>query len=463
MIRSAAISSVLAAFLLIFGPLLRSGKNGLAFLTLESVGLLLLLIILWGNLHQHKLHRPILFYLITSVLFGLLYLTPLPLSLWQQLPGRELYMDVFEWLMSQQVAVTQHSLSIIKSETILSLLSLLAPIAIFLSAVSLSRHRTQALVYVFLAGASLQAALGLIQFASGNPIFYFGIESNGQSAQGTYLNRDHFAALMEMAIPLAAALAVYSLAAYRHHRDTHQITINRSVLFASIAILIVLGGIFSRSRSGVFLTIVAILLSSLVFARQLGHKQSGSITGLLASIALGIAISIGLMPIIERFSQDPLEDARWEIFSNTIEGITHFFPFGSGPGTFPDIYRAFQPVDQQKFINHVHNDYLELLFEMGIFGLLIILGYLLLYAYGWKKLWRHPHWDQMHFIQVAAGIGLFLILLHSFVDFNLHTPANAISFAFLNGLFFRKIQHQHYQRRQRRSQARTDRLPAAEN
>lgn len=449
--KAATLAMLLTASLLILGPLLRSGKNGLAFLTLESIGLTLLFIMLWNNLHHHKLHRPMAAYLVTGLIFACFYLLPIPFSLWQQLPGREIYVEVFGWLAAQDIAITHHSLSIIRFETILSLLSLLAPLAVFLAAISLNKKQIQFLIYVFLAGAAFQAALGLIQFASGNPLFYFGIPANGQSAQGTYLNRDHFAALMEMAIPIAIAISIYSLSIYRQqHRDAHPVSINRSLLFASLAILIILGGIFSRSRSGVFLTLVAILISSVVFARQLGHKKSGGFTGLIASLAIGIAMSIGVMPIISRFiNEDHLSDERWNIFSHTIDGIKSFFPFGSGPGTYPDIYRLFQPLEQQMFINHAHNDYLELMFEMGIFGMLIIIAYFMLYIYGWRKLWKQYHWDHMHFIQVAAGIGLFLILLHSLVDFNLHTPANAITFGFLNGLFFRKAHH-HSRRKHRK-------------
>jgi hypothetical protein len=39
-------------------------------------------------------------------------------------------------------------------------------------------------------------------------------------------------------------------------------------------------------------------------------------------------------------------------------------------------------------------------------------------------------------VQVGAGIGLLMMLLHSFVDYNLRMPANMVFFAFLAGIFF---------------------------
>jgi O-antigen ligase len=89
------------------------------------------------------------------------------------------------------------------------------------------------------------------------------------------------------------------------------------------------------------------------------------------------------------------------------------------------------------FINNAHNDYLELLFEMGAAATFLITAFILLYIYGWVKLWGKA-WNQLHFIQNAAGVGIFILLLHSLTDFNLHTPANMIAFAFLCGLFFRQ-------------------------
>ena len=114
--------------------------------------------------------------------------------------------------------------------------------------------------------------------------------------------------------------------------------------------------------------------------------------------------------------------------------IKQFFPLGSGPGTFQSVFLAFQPPSLQKFINHAHNDYLELFFETGIFGILLIALLVITYIYGWFNL-RSNQWGRFQFIQVATGISLLLMSLHGFTDFNFHTPANVIFFAFLSGIF----------------------------
>lgn len=434
---------ILSSILLIAAPLLYSGKTPLALMLLEFLGIALLACTIWFIPLRQHFHRPVLLFVAIGLGLTALYLLPIPQAQWEMLPGRAFYLDVAHWLQQQHIA-PNFSLSLIPDESLIAFLSLIPPLALFLAAGSLSAERAKQLVIVFLGIAALEATIGLIQYTSNNPTFFFGIPPNGQSAQGTYLNRDHFAALMEMALPISIGLTLYTLGNHQRHRDetgVSWLTLHQTLIYGSLMLLILLGGIFSRSRAGVFLSIVAVLLSSLTFARHIGGKQSAGITAVFGTIAGGVAVSIGLIPILNRFvAQDPLEDGRWEIFKHTVEGIKTFFPLGSGPGTFPDVYRGLQPIEQMMFINNAHNDYLELLFEMGLAGAFIITAFVLLYLYGWVKLWG-KQWTQLHLTQNAAGIGIFIILLHSFADFNLHTPANMVAFAFLCGLFFRKPEH----------------------
>ena len=127
------------------------------------------------------------------------------------------------------------------------------------------------------------------------------------------------------------------------------------------------------------------------------------------------------------------------ILASSLDGIGQFFPFGSGAGTYPSVYPLFQPVELGRyFINHAHNDYLEALFQQGIFSLLFILLALAVFFRQWPRLLVKGRWGSFRFIQVGAGVGLLLIALHSLVDFNLQIPANTIFFSFLAAVFLKK-------------------------
>lgn len=418
--------------MLLFAPLIRGGNTALALMVLESISLCILFCLFWWRLHYNSFPHTIGWFLGLGIGLATLYLIPLPESLWRTLPGRELYTEVYDWLAREKHLNMHLALSLIPGNTLYSLLALLPPLAIFLAVGSLDGRQTCYITYLFLLVAGLQAAIGLTQYAAGYT----------SSASGTYPSRDHFVAFMEMAFPVAMGLTAYSIGRQPGHHDhgssQMETKLNSTLFFASITLLLLLAGIFSRSRAGVALMMLGILLSSLVFARHIGGKRSATLTTTLITIGLGIAGSIGLIPVLNRFVQsNPVEDLRFELFNTVLVGIRQFLPFGSGPGTFADVYRALQPRGQTEgFVNNAHNDYLELLFDTGSVGAVVIIAFFILYISGWVRL-SGQEWRQKRFIKMGAGIGMLLLLLHAFADFNFHIPANLLFFAFLAGLFFK--------------------------
>ena len=427
----------LTGLLLIVAPLYYAGRGAVSELVIEVIGLALLVCVIWSGLYSKKLFLLFWVYLFLCLALALLFLVPVPIDVWEALPGRQLYISSFEWLANQGIELSSFSVSVIRSETIYSLLILIPCLAVFLSALSLRSEHIKRLVYVFLFVAAAQGILGLIQYASDDPFFVFGMEYSGRAAQGMFINRDHFAAFMEMALPVSLGLMLYSVGRQGKGASDLNFKVNDLLSFAFIAITVFLAAVFTRSRTGVFIVLLIFLMSSLIFSRHIGGKRSAGWAAAFGVIAFGVAGSIGLIPVLNRFvGEDPLEDGRWPIFETTLTVIREFFPLGSGPGTFAEVYRAFQPVEQAFYANHAHNEYLELLVEMGAAGAFVIVGFLLLYVYGWFRLSGNV-WDRMRFIQVAAGLAILSILLHCLLDFILHTTANFIVFAFLVGVFFR--------------------------
>lgn len=429
----------LSAALLCFAPLMRGGRMYPALMTLEILSILLLLAVLWFPRHLKPLPLFAGLFMGVGLFIPLLYLIPIPLSVWQQLPGRTLYAESLAVLQATETTLPYLSLSLIPSRTLSALLSLLPVVAIFMATLQLPKPYIIRLVYIFLAVATFQAALGLIQYGSGADWAFWWNINNSNNATGTYPNRDHFSALMELAIPIALGLTAYNFRNTKHTDDQREQRFNQTIVFFTISLLLILAGIFARSRTGVALVMLALLLCSILFARHLGGKRALGFGTAITVIASGIAANIGLIPVLNRFAVDPLEDLRWEIFAQTWEAAKQFFPWGSGPGTFQSVFMAFQPLEMPAFINHAHNDYLELLLETGIVGLFLILLFLVVYLQGWVQLYQRRHsrdaWGYFYFIQLSAGISLLLLLLHGLTDFNFHTPANAIFFAFLGAVF----------------------------
>ena len=112
----------------------------------------------------------------------------------------------------------------------------------------------------------------------------------------------------------------------------------------------------------------------------------------------------------------------------------HYFPLGSGAGTFAALYPPFQPAGILAFVHRAHNDYLEWIVEGGLLALIAIVLAIALYAVRVVLLARATERHRVHYLQVGAALGVLLMALHSLVDFNLRIPANAMMFAFLSGV-----------------------------
>ena len=457
---------VLLAALLVFAPLLRSGQVPIAQLALELLAVALLVVLFWEP--KRVLVGPAQAWALAVLLvYPLLYLVPLPAALVGWLPGWDLYRPleaVGDWIPASGAT----RLSLVPLETESTWLLLVPAVAVFVATRMLRADQAQRLVWLLLGVAAFQASLGLIQYGAGAGPLYLGMEHAHGNAVGTYTNRNHLAGLIEMTLPMAIALLVFSIGRRSARERANwrrrvaffgSLRGQAAVGYAAIALLLLIGIVFTRSRGGIALTMLGILLATLAFSRRIGGTNVYGLTGTLVASAVGIAIVIGLGPVLDRFTiTGTIENARWPIYSATLTGIGHFFPLGSGPGTYPDVFPAFQPIELGRwFVKHAHNDYLEWLLEGGIIAAGLILLFIVVFLAQWRRVWTPGTWSRMRFVQVAAGIGLLLLALHGLVDFNLHIPANIVYFAFLAGVFFSEPAPENQAiRSQRRRRQRSD-------
>lgn len=365
----------------------------------------------------------IVFITYTSVVLSL-YLIPVSPDVWLQLPGRYFYQDVANLLALAETPMGWHSISVDSYATAQMLLAILPALALFLVTTALDTDRLYWLARLLIGVAVIQAAWGLIQYSS-----------TGGSAQGSYYNRDHYSTLMELALPVAIALIAHHIAHRREHDEGRHKTVLAFYLTATT--IIFLGGIFAMSRAGIPNLFLAILITPLLLSRKVRKTHAALFMVLFLALALTLAYMTGLVPVINRFiGADPMADARWAMFAQQYAAIQQFFPLGSGPGTFSDVYTAFQPIEQvgAGFVKHAHNDYLELLLETGAVGISILIFFLGIFFYGWAKLWqqaRHP----LFMLKVGAGVGILTSLIHAFFDFNFHTIPHPMIFTCLIAIF----------------------------
>jgi hypothetical protein len=261
----------------------------------------------------------------------------------------------------------------------------------------------------FLTGVILNIALALTQFAASREVTV-GLFPYTLGA-GFFSNANHFSSLLYIAIPFV----IYQFDA-----------IGRLPLAALALVLIVFVEFAAGSTAGIFLSIGCALVSVAVVARVSFVTR----TVFVGIVALG-AITLALNPgnVLHISPDDPLD--RPQIALTTLAAIPGNLPFGSGYGTFDIVYPSAETdtAISSTFINHAHNEPLELVLEGGIPAALAMFAYLALLA------WRLPAARRSR-LSVAALCGIGFVIIHSFVDYPLRSAGLIAVFALLNAIYF---------------------------
>jgi len=388
--------------------------------------------------------------LLGLLLLPLVYLLPLPADYHALLSGREVFDQALAVVSSEALAAAW-PLSLHPFVTESAWLTSLIAVGVYVATRALGERGALHLTYLLFAIALAQVVIGLFQFATATTGVSYELAElapRGGAASGTYRNRNHLAGLLEMIFPLTLALFLYHFGRgstrgrrIRGWRDK-LIAVLRvggrpSLAFGLLGVMLVVGIVVTRSRSGIAMAMLGIILVAALFSHHLGGGSYG-LMGRLVTLAIGFAAALGLAPVLDRFAWSDMEgDARWRVARASFDGAGSLLPLGSGPGTYPEVFPIHQPLELGRwFVNHAHNDYLELLYETGLPGLALAVLFLALFIRQWGRLMAGAEWSRFRFLQIGAGIGLTLLLGHSFTDYNLHVPANLATFAFLAGLFF---------------------------
>ena len=437
----------LAALLVVFAPLFRAGNRPLPLAALELVAIAILAWLAWHRPRavREPLPATLRWGAALLIVVPLLQLIPLPMAWWAMLPGHAPFAQVLD---AANAASAWRPITLHPDATQYSWLVLLPCVAIFLAVRELDRAKSRRLAVVFVAVAAVEAVLGILQAgaAPSSPI-NLGNPWAGAGASGTYINKNHFAALMAMALPMLLALWAIEMLpvvsnrgeVLREHPRNADMKFALRALFSVVAIALLLALLLSRSRAGIAAGMLVFALAILALVWRVATVQVKVALAALAVGAFALAASVGLTPVLERFAPDAFSmeyRSRLELAGATLKAALDFLPFGSGLGTFADVFRRYQGGRITGFADHAHNDYAELVLELGVAGIAIIALFAIAYVWRWRGVMRYRGSRRLRFTQVAAGLGMLAMILHGAFDFNFHIPANAIFFSFLAGLFF---------------------------
>ena len=309
--------------------------------------------------------------------------------------------------------------------TRVELLRLAAYLLIFFSATQAFRERrdlTNLAWFLILLCFSV-SLLGIVQhFASDAKIYGLRTLTQGGDPFGPFVNRNHFAGFVELTLPAGLALLIFR----GLRRDMIPLT--------GLLTIVPIGAmILSGSRGGIvsFAFEVAVL-ALLARFRKAPEGPRLVALAIVGFAALALVAWLGAAQAIERFSTLHQGDVSLGRRGTMVRGAAHIFfdhPIeGAGLGSLVAVYPRYETLYDGHVVDHVHNDYMELLAEMGILGGLCGLVFLWILVREARKSFTA---EQGHFsraVHAGAITALCGLLLHSLVDFNLHIPSNALLF-----------------------------------
>lgn len=229
---------------------------------------------------------------------------------------------------------------------------------------------------------------------------------------------------------MAAALVASAKAGRR------STTLGRYGVGAAILILIVIGILLNGSLAATALSIPVLIASAALLPATARCSRIALPVSLLV-LAAGVAfIASKPMAVDAIGGASASVSSRTAIWATTTEAIAASFPAGTGLGSFEQAYRQFEDpmAVSAEYVNHAHNDYLELILELGAPGLILIAGFLLWWLVAAVRIWSSA--VSTPFAR-AATIATVTVLAHSIVDFPLRTAAIAALFAALVAIMAR--------------------------
>jgi O-antigen ligase len=433
--------------MLAFAPLIRGGNRPLPLAILECFGIALLALLAWapGRAALTGLPGALVWGGALLVLVPLLQLVPIPFAWWAALPGHQPFAEVLE---TAGAAAGLRALSIHPVATQYSWLVLIPCVAIFLAVRRFERRQVRRLAMVFVAVACAEAVLGILQAGSARgSAFSLGNPWAGGAATGTYINKNHFAALLAMALPMLLALWAIEMLpvvsqrgeVLRQHPRHADLKFALRALFSALGVILLLALLLSRSRAGIGVGLAVFALAVLTLVWRPATVRVRAALAVVALIAFVFAAFIGLTPMLERFAPEEFSlgyEGRVELSIATLRAALDFFPFGSGLGTFADVFRRYQAGTIVGFADHAHNDYAEIVLELGVAGIGVVVLLGVAYVARWRVVLSDRRSRRLKFMRIAAGLGMLAMMVHGVFDFNFHIPANAIAFSTLAGIFF---------------------------
>ena len=328
-----------------------------------------------------------------------------------------------------------------------------------------SSERAATVLGAVAAAGVLQATAAVMLYSSGGSYqLWFADFDQGGRAMGTFVNPDHLAGFMELSLAAGLGWLIAQLgegrsvkqSGWRHNLvSVLAFVMSPKMLLRLLLILPVMALVMTHSRMGNGAFFLALLLIGVLVAVR-SQKLRRPALWLVASMAVVdvfiIGQWVGVDRVMERIKDTaavskqvpvpfgtaqlgpPREQSlaeRLDVPLLSLKLVAQRPWFGHGGGTYVTALPPLKREDLVEHWDHAHNDYVQVASDTGLVGLLLWL------TAGVASAWRALQLVRDQQAPVNRGLGVAALMacacmgLHSMVDFNLHIPANALTFTVL--------------------------------
>lgn len=381
--------------------------SGLYTETLIEVAAIVSAAVVFSSPSGPRIPRSVLWLLALALAVFCFQIVPLPAALLSGLRPEVLLAS--PWLVGE---TRLRFVSVGVGRTIECLLYFASSAAFFLGVTRLRPDQVYGLLPFFFMGVICNGLAAAIQYSLSDTVAIEGLLPFTINA-GLFANQNHFSALLFVSIPFVVYHGLF-----RGH------LLSGSLGLITLLLLLLAAG----SRAGILIGL-AITIISVVFLSARSRLGGYSV------LAVFIGLSLYTMGAWTKIDAEVVDPAfgRAEFARTTVAGIEENWATGVGFGSFQKVYQIYEKGEMifKPYVNHAHNDYLELALEGGVPVIFLVSAYLIL-------LFASSVGDRRDPLRKAAFLSVSFLLVHSLVDYPLRTAALAMTFAYMNGIIFHR-------------------------
>jgi O-antigen ligase len=332
-----------------------------------------------------------------------------------------------------------YSLSLAPSASRADALTFAAVAACLLAAAAVrERSYRRVVAFALLVSGVFQVLYGAAALASRrDTIWGEVVGAAGSRLRGTFINADHLAFYLELVLSVAFAWGWWAV-----RRAREAIALERRIaLVAGPAIVwatLFVGLAFTGSRAGLIAAVTGTVAQGLLIAASRRRWRFGMIGVLLSLVGFGAVAVVGLQQGLGRWLATSQHELAWNdrlrVYAASWDLWQRFPWTGTGLGTFRD---AFPLLAARELTGvsywHVHNDYLELLVTTGVVGAVLLAVAAGVVVVRLARVLREGKRSEDRGAALAALGAVAAVAVHSFFDFGLSMPANAVTLVVVVG------------------------------